>query len=109
YAAVMASDDARSQVILFGGSQSGTVQDRTWAWNGNNWADITSSARPPPRYDFGMAYDTSRQQVVLFSGGGGIPPDFSDGIHDTWAWDGAWRELAPATAFPSSGLSRWYS
>ena len=89
----MVFDDARQQVVLFGGSASGALQNDTWLWDGSAWHQAFPSSNPSPRALFGMAYDAVNQQVVLFGG-------FSSGgtfLRDTWMWDGSnWTQKFPA-------------
>ena len=53
----------------------------------NSFAEI--SEKPSPRSGFSMAYDTSRNVLVLH---GGIVP--GGRLQDTWEWDGStWTKL----------------
>lgn len=46
---------------------------------------------PSPRSGFAMAYDSRRDQVVLF---GGVSANDQRPLGDTWVWDGAgWRQI----------------
>jgi hypothetical protein len=73
---------------MFGGSTSdsaegGTQYGDTWEWDGNDWMKVSDSG-PPGRINPGMAYDSIRKKVVLFSG-------YRKGwiwVNDTWEWDG---------------------
>jgi len=52
---------------------------------------------PPPRWDFGMAYDAAREQVVMFGGNGQYVY-----WNDTWVWDGTnWTQKHPTNAPPN--------
>lgn len=99
----MAYDVARSKTILFGGFSdvNDTTIGDTWEWDGTNWTQLFPINIPPSRSFFTMAYDSGRQRIVVFSGGGGTrlaPLDLSD----TWEWDGTnWIEINP-TNRPSS-------
>lgn len=89
-AAVMAYDEARSQLVLFGGAgvsgRPGHV-DETWTWNGVNWS-LIADAGPGQRLLHSMSFDPRRRQVLLFGGDSARPAG------DTWAWDGAkWTAL----------------
>jgi hypothetical protein len=79
----MVYDQARDQVVLFGGNVNGVIGD-TWIWDGTTWTQSTPEHSPAARQNMGMAYDAARGLVVLFGG------ESSDRYHgDTWTWDGA--------------------
>lgn len=83
----MAYDDARGEVVMFGGHLDG---DSTWIWDGTTWEERHPAVSPPGRTGHGMAYDKSRQAVILQ--GGRSYATVLPG--DTWAWDGAtWTKL----------------
>ncbi len=106
----MAFDQARSQVVLFGGAQyNGTnVQflADTWVWNGSSWAQ-RAVAGPPAISGHAMAFDTRRAVTVMVGGSGPAGPNTN-----TWEWDGsAWAQRsvdgppprdAPALAFDAA-------
>lgn len=92
----MAYDEARGEVVLFGGS--GIAGD-TWTYDGTAWTP-RATAGPSPRYLGAMTYDAARARVVLFGGSGTSLPPFGD----TWEWDGAtWTQRFPAV----SPAPRW--
>ena len=102
----MAYDDARGQVVVFGGTPSGfspaAISD-TWVWDGVNWAQKSPPIFPPARMGHAMAYDSVHHQVVLFGGisAGNNPTD----LNDTWVWDGAnWTQKFPKTSPPARQL-----
>ena len=75
----------------------GALFDDTWLWNGTTWVEQHPLHNPSYRQAFGMAYDESRQQAILFGGqsAGGMATD-------TWAWDGQdWQQLQPAQSPPA--------
>jgi hypothetical protein len=83
----MAYDQARREVVLFGGfSTDDHVLGDTWVWNGAQWRRVAGDG-PQPRSDGYMAYDAARGVTVLFGG----YPDEADGrvLGDTWEWDGS--------------------
>jgi hypothetical protein len=91
---VMAYDDARQRVVLFGGSRRNMVQlvrlTDTWEWDGTTWTERTPAASPPVSTSHAMAYDVARQRIVLFGGSS-----------DTWEWDGTtWTQRTPASSPP---------
>jgi hypothetical protein len=93
----MAYDAAREQVVVFGGDSelSAEALADTWAWDGQQWLEVTPEASPPGRLAHAMAYDAAQARVVLF---GGFNPDGdTQAGDDTWAWDGQrWDEVTPA-------------
>jgi hypothetical protein len=82
----MAYDEARSEVVLFGGNTGAPfhpLRSDTWTWDGTNWTQQRPDFHPNERYESGMAYDAGRGEVVLFGGLGN-----GDFFADTWTWDG---------------------
>ena len=77
----MAYDSKR--VILFGGrTGSGAMvqtSGATWQWDGKRWAQ-RSNFGPQPRFGLRLAYDSSRERVVLFGG-----QNQNQVLGDTWA------------------------
>lgn len=87
----MAWDGQRGVLVVFS-------QNRTWEWNGTQWAQ-RSSGGPAPRIDPTMVYDEARQRVVLYGGQALLPMDLSD----TWEWNGLyWLEHFGITPPPVS-------
>jgi N-acetylneuraminic acid mutarotase len=94
----MVWDSNRQRVVLFGGTGSttgSTAFDDVWEWDGTSWTPRVLSATPPARYDFGMAYDSFRQRVIVAAGGRGYKDD-------VWEWDGG-LSWAAASTFPGDG------
>jgi hypothetical protein len=94
-------DPSRNQVVLFGGygcnapppfCTASVLKTDTWVWDGATWTQKFPSVHPPGG-DVGMAYDTTRREVVLFAGSSGSP--------NTWVWNGAtWTQKFPLTSPP---------
>ncbi len=86
-----AYDGKNGQTILFGGGASGSLGVNnslfhdTWVWDGANWTQMSPQDHPPDRNRFGMAFDASHGQAVLF-GGRDANSNFRA---DTWIWNGA--------------------
>ncbi len=103
----MAYDAKRDQVVMFsgctyGGSGPDAIDDGgTWIFAAGAWTKNTGTA-PPPACGASMAYDSARDQIILFGGAhlsGGVPSYHQD----TWAWNGTgWVPLSP-TMHPSTG------
>ncbi len=119
--AATAYDEARQQMVLFGGemgtpSDAGLVNSNlreTWvlASAGESvwvWTKKASTTLPPARNNARMVYDSKRQRVLLFGGWGSDPVNYTDGgvlrdgpMNDLWVWDGtSWSELTPASKPP---------
>jgi hypothetical protein len=91
----MAYDGTRSRTVLFGGSpvnDATKVLGDTWEWTGANWTQQADFG-PDPRSEHALAFDDSRNRVVLFGGrtqkpgpAGGVAPVY---LADTWEWDGS--------------------
>ncbi|OYD73752.1 UNVERIFIED_ORG: hypothetical protein BDU10_5438 [Burkholderia sp. CF145] len=105
----MAWDSSSNRVILFGGAVgTGDIPQLvpfhdTWEWDGERWIQLDDQG-PPPRYNFGLASDTTRNRVVLF--GGELRFAVNDQVlGDTWEWDGtAWSQLEETGPSPRTGL-----
>ncbi len=84
----MAYHEALGKIVMFGGSGPtlAFLKGDTWLWDGSNWMQTFPSVSPAARVNLGMAYDSARQQVVLFGGrdsGGSDPSGF---FGDTWVF-----------------------
>lgn len=92
----MAYDEARHQVVLFGGWQGKreAVLKDTWTWDGKTWSQRTPATSPPTTGGTRLLYDAKLGRVValidVLSG--------QSGVTQTWAWDGnTWAQLHPTT------------
>jgi hypothetical protein len=96
-ASSMTYDAARSEVVLFGGYDSGGVHlSDTWTWDGSTWTEQHPVTSPSARDAPGLAYDALRDEVVLFGGRTDTAV-----LNDTWTWDGTnWTEQHPAKSPP---------
>lgn len=99
----MAYDEARGQVVLFGGGTLSRVDD-TWVWDGTNWTQKTPPHKPPALSDHRMTYDSDRGVVILI--GGSTGGDYTGGM---WTWDGSdWTQLFPQVMPPRRYTSLAY-
>ncbi len=105
----MAYDDAREEIVLFGGSDEDV--DRladfgdTWTWDGAAWRQRPTPAGLGPRAVPAMAYDAVREKVILF--GGRDPED--ELSSETWLWDGTeWTLAAVDGPSPRQGAALAY-
>jgi len=108
-----AYDSAQGLTVLYGGQHAGDTvgfnsEQETWVYDGD-WEQIFTATSPPPRYvrqingtsseqPTVMAYDSSRQRMVLF---GGYYDNYSDNV-ETWEFNGVnWTNVQP-TAKPTN-------
>ena len=97
--AVMVYDEARQQVVLFGGSDisSPVSYNDTWVWDGSNWTQKNPAHSPPAGAFFEMSYDAANQRTVVPTG-----PDSNSAAlvpGQTWLWDGTdWTQKFPPPA-----------
>jgi hypothetical protein len=84
----MAYDDARQEIVLFGGSNNDAAGNAaqnltdTWVWNGQSWLQRTPANSPPQMGGVAMAYDARRGETVLVGNGPGA-------TRETWVWNGS--------------------
>src|SRR5437667_301225 len=102
YNHAMAYDSASDRVILFGGYDSGSNFNDTWAYdfNTNAWTDLDPPAKPPVRSQHAMAYDSGSDRLIMFGGAGS-----SGYLNDTWAYDFNKNTWTNASASPSARYS----
>lgn len=92
----MVFDEARSRVVLFGGSFFSLRYGDTWEWDGVAWTNVATTG-PSPHDLHAMAYDSRRQRTVLFGGATN-----TGRASDTWEWDGvSWTQVFPPTTPPA--------
>jgi hypothetical protein len=91
----IATDTTRQRVMLFGGGTANTFASETndlWEWNGSSWSQRTVTGTFPPKQRTGvMAFDSSRNKLVLL---GGRASGSNDGL--TWEFDGTRWTFFPA-------------
>lgn len=103
----MTFDEAHGQLLLFGGTEGGEHKPDLWRWTGDAWMRLAEGG-PGPRSDASLAYDASRQRVVLFGGRAGQFPNETIRT-DTWEWDGgSWTQRATTGPSPRVHQSMAY-
>lgn len=96
----MVYDDARDEVVLFGGFNNDFAATDTWIFDGRQWRALDAQPAPPPRIGPAMAYDPVRRVTVLFGGIGQNAQGLDLLFDDTWIFDGeTWRSV-PASVGP---------
>ncbi|MCZ6688426.1 MAG: DUF4382 domain-containing protein [Planctomycetota bacterium] len=94
------------RIVLFGGRDAAAVRDDLWVYDGS-WTLILAdgaAGNPPARRQHDLAYDASRNQLVLF-GGRGMTAATVYG--DTVEYDGtSWVETFSMTS-PGVPSERW--
>ena len=103
----MAYDDARHQVVMFGGGGSderAPAFNDTWTWDGKTWSKRTPTTSPPATVGPTLVYDAKLGRVVAIVD---VPGDATQ----TWTWDGnSWAQLHPTAELqgPKFGLGAAY-
>jgi hypothetical protein len=97
YGAQVVVDPHTNHVLLYGGifdtitppvppaTSNTEVQSYVndmWDWDGSKWTKLNPATTPGPRENARMAYDPTRDNIVLF---GGYAGTF---LSDTWVYDG---------------------
>lgn len=82
-------DYSRKQALIFGGKDYRyRARDRTIEIGSENqFSYLELAYKPTPRHSFGLAYDTKRNQAVLF-GGKAMDEMTLIPLNDLWIWDG---------------------
>ncbi len=99
----VAFDKARAVTFVFGGLASPGTSPQglgdSWTFDGSVWSQLRPAHSPAARSSAAMAYDSARQQVVLF---GGFAGHSLTELGDTWIWNGTdWSNplfIAPGPA-----------
>jgi Immunoglobulin I-set domain len=98
----MAYDSVAQRILVMGPVLLDPM--RLWGSTSNGWA-LLSSNGPPRRFNFGLAFDTARNRLVLF--GGSTNPVVTLG--DTWEWDGvAWMLVSNTGPSAREGVALVY-
>ncbi len=91
--------DARANlIVLFGGRDTaGVFYTDTWTYNltAHAWILLSPANAPPARANFGMAYDSAADRILVF---GGYGPGL---LGDTWSFDlrnDTWTDVTPANS-----------
>lgn len=91
-------DEARKQVVLFGGGNADNERGDpgTWLYTPatNTWRECPLDRQPPPRANSQLVYDPASKKVILFGG-----DQLDQTVADTWVFDGSqWTQKTPAVS-----------
>jgi len=102
----IATDRARSRVVLFGGQDANGALGDTWEWNGQSWTRMPPGPQDPaPRFGGAMAYDAARSVCVQFGGMDLISSVFGE----TRTWNGtSWHFVTNVGPPPTVDLAMTY-
>lgn len=93
-AAAMVYDPVGARCLLFGGYSSAGARKDLWSWDGVTWTQLASApADASGRGDFAMAFDRTRNKLVVHGGW----PGSGALLSDTLEYDGAsgtWTRFA---------------
>ena len=92
----MVYDNFRQKIVLFGGSQTISQEERlfnqlndTWEYDGISWTQIETSHSPKPRSIFSMIYNDVEEKIIAFGSDKEFP--------SPWQYDGQdWQEIDAA-------------
>ncbi len=104
-----------ARIVMFGGASEEGLRDQQWQrapggtlGGDGGWVDVTDDlvVRPPARRDAMMAFDSTRNVLVLFGGTGA-----GGALAETWEYRangaspiGIWEKKQPSTSPPARSL-----
>lgn len=105
-----AYDHIRGKLVIYGGTVAHEANNRkwfsdTWEWDGKDWTQIETSAKPGIRFWAGMVYDPVKKTNILF---GGANEKF-ELFNDTWAYNGKeWKQIFTQGPAPRRPATMFY-
>lgn len=108
----MVHDSVRDRLVFFGGHEPDFSNPYrpffgdTWEWVAGGWIGRPAATAPSARSGHAMAYDRTRQRVILTGGFRQLyptkfyPPTY---YGDTWEWDGVDWQMIAAVMPPRRG------
>jgi alpha-tubulin suppressor-like RCC1 family protein len=101
----LAYDSKVGGVVMYGGLSSAyyglPVYSDTWIYSQNQWKLFPTGHHPQENWQYGMAYDATTQQLVLF---GGCCNSLGEWTGETWVFDGTdWTLQHPLHSPPARG------
>ena len=101
-------DPVRERMLVFGGQDTPSLQDDTWALSltdGITWSEITIPGYVPPgRYDHDAIYDVTLNRMVVFGGAVGQPGNWTR-TNEVWEFsfpDPHWAQLVSVGPGPTA-------
>lgn len=93
-------DAGRDRVLML--QAAGGLHLWQFPLSGGSWSEVPTANPPPERYEFSVALDAGRDDLLMF--GGWFPCIFCpDELNDTWRLDlgsNAWTKLEPTGLLP---------
>jgi len=78
-------DPVHKKIVMFAMQKNATAGTlHQWAWDGTDWADITSGSPPPVRRFARVVFDEARKEFVMHGGGDVTIPANATG--ETWTY-----------------------
>jgi hypothetical protein len=110
--ASVAYDSSLGKVVLFGGRDTNEcascVSNATWTYLAGHWEEPVTTLSPPARYYPSLAYDSSTQRLIMFSGVGVTSGEGGTAAYplaDMWQYAGDnWTEILPSISSEYSTL-----
>lgn len=93
----VAAEGPGGRAVMFGGMTDAGLVDETWTWDGV-WVQADPTVSPPGRTIAAAAFDSIRDELVMFGGMGAGGAE----LGDTWVWDGqTWTQRETLVAPPA--------
>ena len=96
-------DEARQQLLLFGGQNLNGYLNDMWLWTGAAWTQLHPTTLPPAHARYSATYHQKLQQVMLL-GEIASSDDPTTRSYQTWLWDGTNWSQATSNAAPSGSI-----
>ncbi|MCA8975325.1 MAG: hypothetical protein KDC98_11430 [Planctomycetes bacterium] len=109
--ASMTYDATRNRIVLHGGIYnelgiSDTILGDTWEWDGTTWTQGVGAGSPTASTGGAMAFDDSRQRLLLHGGLIGYSSQGSWAVPGTFAWtNGEWSQIASGPAVERAAMA----
>lgn len=114
--ASMAYHEKDESIILFGGSRvlfgkktdATNLLNDTWVYKGGTWTNLKTENSPSPRAEAAIAYDATRDRILLFGGYTIVGDDYVK-LADTWEfYDNDWHKTEEAGPSARNGAALSY-
>jgi hypothetical protein len=105
----VATYDAKDGYLLMVGGQGYSAAGLAWAWNGTDWAPVTSTGAVPPSVgyvDYRIAYDAADGYVVVTQAANESCVGVTGNCFRTWSFaGGTWADLTKTSSLPPPVIS----